>query len=294
MRLITHREPGGEEVLAVVAGEHAMAADALVTGGPATIEALLSSGAAGLAVLRAAADPSRIAAEGRPLAELHLLAPVPRPGKVVAIGRNYADHAAEEGAVPPATPLVFAKFPSSVVGPGADIRWDPSLTAQVDYEAELAVVIGRRARNVTEDDALGHVLGYTCLNDVSARDLQFADGQWVRGKSLDTFCPMGPAIVTTDELPDPGDLRVACIVNGETLQDDRTSAMFFGVRQIISHCSQAFTLEPGDVIATGTPAGVGIFRRPPRLLQDGDVVTIVVEGVGELTNTCRTGPATEA
>ena len=293
MRLITHLTPGGEGVLAVVAGERAMDAADLVPGGAATIEGLLLAGEAGLAALRVAADPSRIAAEGRPLANLHLLAPVPRPGKVVAIGRNYPDHTAEEGAVPPASPLVFAKFPSSVVGPGADIRWDPALTAQVDYEAELAVVIGRHARNVTEDDALGHVLGYTCLNDVSARDLQFADGQWVRGKSLDTFCPMGPAIVTADELPEPGDLRIACFVNGETLQDDRTSAMFFGVRRIISHCSRAFTLEPGDVIATGTPGGVGIFRNPPRLLGDGDLVTVAIEGIGELVNTCRTHPAME-
>jgi 2-keto-4-pentenoate hydratase/2-oxohepta-3-ene-1,7-dioic acid hydratase in catechol pathway len=293
MRLITHLTPGGEGVLAVVAGERAMDAATLVPGGAATIEGLLLAGEAGLAALRVAADPTRIAAEGRPLADLHVLAPVPRPGKVVAIGRNYPDHAAEEGAIPPASPLVFAKFPSSVVGSGADIRWDPALTAQVDYEAELAVVIGRRARNVTEDDALGHVLGYTCLNDVSARDLQFADGQWVRGKSLDTFCPMGPALVTGDELGDPDDLDIACLVNGEVLQHDRTSSMFYSVRQIVSHCSQAFTLEPGDVIATGTPGGVGIFRKPPRLLGDGDVVTVAIEGVGELVNTCRTQPATE-
>jgi len=294
MRLITYREPGGREVLGVVAADHAVPAESLVPGGPDTIEALLRAGAAGLAALREAADPARIAAEGRPLTGLEVLAPVLRPGKIVAIGRNYADHAAEEGAIPPPSPLVFAKFSTSVVGPGADIRWDPSLTGQVDYEAELALVIGRRARCVTEEEALDHVLGYTCLNDVTARDLQFADGQWVRGKSLDTFCPIGPALVTADEIPDPGDLRVQCTVNGAVLQDDRTSAMFFGVRQLISHCSQAFTLEPGDVIATGTPAGVGIFRRPPRLLQDGDIVTVTVEGIGELTNTCRTGPAREA
>ncbi len=294
MRLITYRDAGREEVLAVVAADRAVRASVLVPGGPATAEELLRSGTAGIAALRAAAEPARIAAEGTPLARLVLLAPVPRPGKVVAIGRNYADHATEEGVVPPGSPLVFAQFPSSVVGPRAAIRWDPTLTDQVDYEAELAVVIGRRARCVTEADALSYVLGYTCLNDVTARDVQFADGQWVRGKSLDTFCPMGPAIVTADEIPYPGDLRITCTVNGETLQDARTSAMFFGVPRLISHCSQAFTLEPGDVIATGTPAGVGIFRRPPRLLQDGDVVTVTLEGVGELTNTCRTGPATEA
>ena len=294
MRLITYRDAAGKEVLGVVAGDRAMAASALIAGGPATVEDLLRSMPEEIARLGAAAKLARIAAEGVLVAGLDLLAPVPRPGKVVAIGRNYADHATEEGAVPPTSPLLFAKFPSSVVGPGADIRWDPALTDQVDYEAELAVVIGRRTRCVTEDDALDFVLGYTCLNDVSARDLQFADGQWVRGKSLDTFCPMGPVIVTADEIPDPGDLHISCTVNGETLQDARTSAMFFGVRRLISHCSAAFTLEPGDVIATGTPAGVGIFRRPPRLLADGDIVTVAVEGIGELTNTCRTGPALEA
>lgn len=294
MHLISYRDDSGAEVLGVVAGDRCVAASALVAGGPATVDQLLHSGAAGVAALRAAADPARIAAQGVPVGGLDLLAPVPRPGKVVAIGRNYADHATEEGAVPPASPLVFAKFPSSVVGPGADIRWDPTLTGQVDYEAELAVVIGRRARHVSEADALAYVLGYTCLNDVSARDLQFADGQWVRGKSLDTFCPIGPAIVTADELTDPSDLRITCTLNGETMQDARTSAMFFGVRRLISHCSEAFTLEPGDVIATGTPAGVGIFRHPPRLLHDGDVVTVAIEGVGELTNTCRTGPVMEA
>src|SRR5690242_14913051 len=156
-------------------------------------------------------------------AATELLAPLPRPGKVVAIGRNYREHAEEEGVDPPPAPLVFSKWPSSVVGPGADIRWDPELTGQVDYEAELAVVIGRTARNVSEAEALDHVLGYTCLNDVSARDIQFGDGQWVRGKSLDTFCPMGPALVTADEVGDPQALAISCRVNDELLQDANTS-----------------------------------------------------------------------
>jgi 2-keto-4-pentenoate hydratase/2-oxohepta-3-ene-1,7-dioic acid hydratase in catechol pathway len=294
MRLITYRAAGGEEVLAVAAGDRAIAATSLVPGGPASIEQLLNAGAEALAALGAAADPRRVAAEGTALSALELLAPVPRPGKIVAIGRNYADHTTEDGAIPPASPLMFAKFPSSVIGPGADIRWDPELTGQVDYEAELALVIGRRARCVTEDQALQHVLGYTCLNDVTARDLQFGDGQWVRGKSLDTFCPLGPALVTADELGDPGDLRISCLVNGERLQDDRTSSMFFGVAAIISACSRAFTLEPGDVIATGTPGGVGFYRHPPRLLADGDVVTVEIEGIGALINTCRTRPTMEA
>ncbi len=168
---------------------------------------LLDGGPRALEALRAAADPGRIADEGRPLDEIELLAPVPRPGKVVAIGRNYREHVDEEGADRPPAPLIFSKWPSSVIGDGAEIRWDPELTAQVDYEAELAVVIGRTARRVSEADALDHVLGYTCLNDVSARDLQFGDGQWARGKSLDTFCPMGPALVTADEIPDPAGSR---------------------------------------------------------------------------------------
>ena len=216
---------------------------------------------------------------------------MPRPGKVVAIGRNYRDHAAESGAEPPPAPLIFAKFPTSVVGPGADVRWDPALTSQVDYEAELAVVIGRRARRLSPAEALDAVLGYTCLNDVSARDLQFGDGQWVRGKSLDTFCPLGPAIVTGDELGDAADLAIRCLVNGDERQSARTSDLYFGVAQIISHCSQAFTLEPGDVIATGTPAGVGAFRKPPVWLADGDEMIVEIEGIGRLVNRCRSGAA---
>ncbi len=232
----------------------------------------------------------RIEGEGLPVHEAVLLAPVPRPGKIVAIGRNYKDHAAESGSEPPPSPLIFAKWPSSVIGSGAEIRWDPALATQVDYEAELGVVIGRTARRVSEAEALDYVLGYTCVDDVSARDLQFGDGQWVRGKSLDTFCPIGPAIVTTDEIPDPQDLAIACHVNGRTLQQASTRDMFFGVAAIISHCSQAFTLEPGDVIATGTPAGVGVFRDPPILLGEGDEVVVEIERIGRLVNTCRFEP----
>jgi len=212
---------------------------------------------------------------------------VPRPGKVVAIGRNYRDHTTEEGVVAPSSPLIFSKWSSCVVGSGAEIRWDPALTAQVDYEAELAVVIGRTARHVTEAAALDYVLGYSCLNDVSARDLQFGDGQWVRGKSLDTFCPIGPALVTTDEIADPQDLAISCSVDGRTLQDATTADMYFSVAAIISHCSQAFRLDPGDVIATGTPGGVGIFRDPPILLGDGNEVVVEIEGIGRLVNVCR-------
>jgi 2,4-didehydro-3-deoxy-L-rhamnonate hydrolase len=288
VRLISVRTGSGP-TLGVVAGERWLPVPEILAGGPDSMATLLAGGAASLGVLRdaAASADGRIAAEGRLLAGTDLLAPVPRPGKVVAIGRNYREHVAEEQAEPPPAPLVFAKFPSAVIGDGADIRWDPALTTQVDWEAELAVVIGTTARRVSVADALGHVLGYTCLNDVSARDIQFGDGQWVRGKSLDTFCPMGPALVTADEVGDPQALAISCRVNDELLQDANTSRMYFSVAEIISYVSRSFTLEPGDVIATGTPSGVGVFRDPPRFLADGDVVTVEIERIGRLVNTCR-------
>ena len=286
MRLVSCRTESGE-VLGIVAGDRWLPAADLLPGGPATMAELLDGGSASVAALQHALDPERIARDGRPLVGTTLLSPVPRPGKVVAIGRNYREHAAEEGADPPPAPLVFAKFPGSVVGHGAEIRWDPGLTQQVDFEAELAVVIGRSARRVSEAGALDYVLGYTCLNDVSARDIQFGDGQWVRGKSLDTFCPIGPVLVTADEIPDPQALAIRCTVGGEVLQDANTSQMYFGVAEIVSYCSQAFTLEPGDVIATGTPSGVGVFRKPPRFLAAGDIVGVEIEGIGRLENVCR-------
>jgi 2-keto-4-pentenoate hydratase/2-oxohepta-3-ene-1,7-dioic acid hydratase in catechol pathway len=285
MRLISYRADGGD-CLGIVSGDRWLPAEGLDPGAPRTMAGLLSAGAAGVDLLRAAAG-DRIATEGRPLAEIELLAPVPRPGKVVAIGRNYRDHTTEEGVEPPKAPLIFSKWASCVIGPDDEIRWDPQLTDQVDYEAELAVVIGRTARRVSPADALDYVLGYTCLNDVSARDLQFGDGQWVRGKSLETFCPMGPALVTADEIPDPQNLAISCRVDGRIMQEASTADMYFGVAEIISFCSQAFRLDPGDVIATGTPGGVGIFRDPPILLGDGDEVVVEIERIGRLRNTCR-------
>ena len=285
MRLISVGAVGGE-TLGVLAGDRWFPASDLVPGGPSTMAALIEGGQPALDSLQAAAE-ARDAGGGQSVDDASLLAPLPRPGKVVGIGRNYRDHTTEEGVEPPPAPLIFAKWPSSIVGPGADVSWDPSLTDQVDYEAELAVVIGRTARNVDVGEALDFAFGYTCLNDVSARDLQFGDGQWVRGKSLDTFCPMGPAIVTADEISDPQDLAISCSVAGERLQDARTSSMFFSVAEIISYCSRSFTLEPGDVIATGTPGGVGAFRDPPRFLRDGDRMVVEIERVGRLENTCR-------
>lgn len=221
--------------------------------------------------------------EGAPIDADRLLAPI-RPGKVVAIGLNYLDHIRETNLEMPTAPLIFAKFPSSVIGPSEPIVIDSDLTQRVDWEIELAVVIGSRARGVSPERALDHVFGYTIANDVSARDLQFGDGQWVRGKSLDTFCPLGPVIVTVDEIPDPQTLALATRVNGELVQESNTSEMIFDVATIISHCSNSFTLEPGDVVLTGTPWGCGEFMEPRRSLAPGDVVECSIAGIGCLGN----------
>ena len=257
---------------------------ALVAASPAAGAGADGEAADPLAGMRHARDAAEV--ERRPLSQVRLLAPLPRPGKVVAIGLNYADHATEAASkiTAPPVPPVFAKFPSAIIGPGEPITYDPALAKEVDYEAELAVLIGRPARGVPAADALSYVFGYTCLNDVSARDLQFSDGQWTRGKSLDTFCPIGPWVVTADELPDPQRLAIRCWVSGDLLQDGTTADMFYGVAELIAHLSQAFTLEPGDIVATGTPPGVGYFRDPKRLLTDGDEVVVWVEGIGALRN----------
>jgi len=218
-----------------------------------------------------------------PVGSATQLAPV-APGKVVAIGLNYLDHIRESGLERPEQPLVFAKFPSSVVGPGDEIRLPLAVTQRVDWEVELAVVMGRRATSVAPEDALSYVFGYTVANDVSARDLQLADGQWVRAKSIDTFCPLGPVVVTADEIPDPQALHLACRVNGEVMQDATTDLMVFGVAELISHCSHSFTLEPGDVLLTGTPWGCGEFMDPKRSLAPGDVVECEIDGIGTLRN----------
>ncbi len=212
-----------------------------------------------------------------------LLAPL-RPPKIVAIGLNYRDHVIESGVDAPERPLVFAKFPSAVIGPDAEIEVDAELSERVDWEVELAAVVGRRMRNVSEADALDHVFGYTVANDVSARDVQFADVQWIRGKNLDTFCPLGPVVLTADELPDPQTVKLRTRVNGETVQDSSTAAMIFGVAELLAFCSRSFTLEPGDVLLTGTPWGCGDFMSPRRSLAPGDVVEVEAEGIGVLRN----------
>lgn len=222
-----------------------------------------------------------------PLSSIHLLCPIPRPSKIVAIGLNYRDHAEEAHLVLPKEPLFFAKFPSSITGPYDPVtipRSDP----EVDYEAELAIVIGNTAKHVSPDDAYDYIAGYMVLNDVSARKWQFGDKQWTRSKSCDTFCPAGPWITTRDEVPDPHHLRVLARVNGRIVQDSDTSNMIFRVPQLIAHITEAITLEPGDIIATGTPAGVGVFRKPPSFLKAGDVVEVKIDGIGAIRNTMQT------
>jgi 2-keto-4-pentenoate hydratase/2-oxohepta-3-ene-1,7-dioic acid hydratase in catechol pathway len=204
------------------------------------------------------------------------------PQKIICVGLNYRDHAEEQGVALPERPLLFAKWPNTLIENGAPIRI-PAISKQVDYEAELGVVIGRRASGVAADDALDFVQGYLAANDVSGRDLQFADGQWVRGKSLDTFLPVGD-LVPVSAVSDPQALPIRAILNGEVMQDSNTSNMIFGVADVVSFISQAITLEPGDLIITGTPAGVGAFRDPPVWLQPGDEITIEVDGVGSITS----------
>lgn len=234
------------------------------------------------------------ASAGVPLEQVKLLAPILNPPKnVLCIGRNYREHVSEgaranktEDKVPE-KPVFFTKAHTCIIGPDAAITFNPKVSDQTDWEAELGVIIGRQGRDISEDEALDYVFGYTCLNDVTARDLQRSHNQWFKGKSLDTFCPIGPWIVTADELGDPQNLHIQLRVNGETKQDANTRDMIFNVRTIISSLSAGFTLEPGDIIATGTPSGVGFARVPPEFLKDGDVVEVEIEKIGVLRNTVK-------
>lgn len=209
-----------------------------------------------------------------------------KPRNVLCIGLNYKDHAAESKVPLPEKPVVFAKLTGCITGAGEPIILPPD-TKEVDYEAELAVVIGRSCRGVSAEEALDYVAGYTCLNDVSARDFQRGDGQWVRAKSQDTFGPMGPYLVTSEDIPDPQRLPIRCLVNGQVVQDSNTDKMIFGVRELIAFISRGITLEPGDVVSTGTPHGVGFARKPPVFLKAGDEVVVEVQGVGRLVNPVR-------
>jgi acylpyruvate hydrolase len=217
------------------------------------------------------------------LSEVTLKAPVPRPGKLILLGLNYRDHAEETGQKIPEVPTLFAKYNNSVIGPGAAILI-PRVTEQIDYEAEFAFVIGRRGHNIPRERALDYVAGYTIVNDVSARDYQFVTSQWMVGKAFDTHCPMGPTLVLKDEIPDPHNLDLNLSIGGEVLQKSNTTQLIFKIPETVEYLSQVMTLEPGDVISTGTPAGVGFTRKPPRWLRPGETVRVEITGLGVLEN----------
>ncbi len=295
MRLVTYRFAGQDRLGALQSGsdgETVIDLQRCEPRLPASMIEFLRAGAAAHALAEEAlrspaatgSAPARL-----PLEQVRLRAPIPAPGKILCIGRNYADHAAEGDAPRPTLPIVFAKYSNVVIGPGEAIVL-PRVSRQVDYEGELGVVIGVRAHRVAESEALRCVGGYTVFNDVSARDLQFATSQWTLGKSPDTFGPMGPALVTADEIADPQGLSVRTSIGGELLQNGTTRDLIFPVAYLISYLSQILTLEPGDVIATGTPSGVGHYRKPPRYLRPGEVVRVEIERVGVLENPVTAEP----
>jgi 2-keto-4-pentenoate hydratase/2-oxohepta-3-ene-1,7-dioic acid hydratase in catechol pathway len=283
MRLVSYRD--GETWRAgFLEGEDvrdaaSLAAAAAVGGEISGVRGLLEAGRETIEALASAFA----SVAPRPLAELQLGPPVPDPQKVICLGLNYSEHAGEVGEEAPPAPILFAKFANALVGTGAPIVLPPQ-SSKVDYEAELAIVIGRRCKDVAAADAADVVAGAMPLNDVSARDLQMQTGQWTAGKAPDTFAPCGPALVLWDEMGDLQEKRVRCRLNGETLQDANTSQMIFPIGETIEFISGLITLEPGDVIATGTPSGVGFTREPPILLKDGDVVEVEIEGLGVLSN----------
>src|SRR5579884_1988689 len=254
----------------------------LSTIGFANILQLIEAGQSGLEKAAAFANQAPAAARYK-INSVKLCAPVPRPPKLICVGLNYRDHAAETGAQIPAVPTIFNKFPSAVIGPGDNIVL-PRVSKSPDYEAEFAFVIGRGGRHIAPADWRNHVFGYTIVNDVSARDYQRATSQWLMGKTFDTFAPMGPCIVTADEISDPHNLDIRIEINGEVLQNSNTRELIFKVPDLIAFLSSVFTLEPGDVVSTGTPAGVGFARKPPRYLHPGDQVTVKIPGIGELSN----------
>ena len=278
MRFVTLQREGYTEPGVLLGGE-------LIGIGGAGFESMLSVIAGGADAMDRVRRWLKNPPPGEPFdpAKTRLPAPVPRPPKIVCIGLNYSDHAAESKLPIPETPTVFAKFQTAVTGHRHPIVL-PKSSAKPDYEAEFAVVIGQGGRHIPEERWREHVFGYTIANDVSARDFQMATTQWMIGKTFDTFAPIGPAIVTADEIGDPHKLEISLTLSGEVLQSSNTRHLIFGVPKLIAYLSSVFTLEPGDIISTGTPAGVGFARKPPRWLKPGDEVVVRVEGLGELVN----------
>jgi 2-keto-4-pentenoate hydratase/2-oxohepta-3-ene-1,7-dioic acid hydratase in catechol pathway len=279
MRFVTYAVPGGPALPGIVAGDRIYCLQPAGFGG---IPDVVAGGAGALAAIRSylAGAP---AAAAIPLGSVTLFAPIPKPPKIICVGLNYRDHAAEAKKEIPPVPTIFSKFGTAVTGAGAPIVL-PRNSRKPDYEAELGVVIGAGGRHIPGAAWREHVFGYTCVNDVSARDFQGMTTQWMMGKTFDTFCPMGPWITTADEIEDPHELDVRCEINGEVLQSSNTRHLIFKIPELIEFLSSVFTLEPGDVISTGTPAGVGFARRPPRWLRAGDEVVVQVQGLGELRN----------
>lgn len=282
MRLATIHTWAGPRA-AVLQDDHYIDLHATEADLPPSVRLLLEGGPP---ALRAALEVAQRADAVRyPAAEVKLLAPIVDPRKIICIGLNYRDHAAESGAPIPKEPILFSKYPTALVGHGEPIVL-PRVSQEVDYEAELVIVVGRRGRHLTEQQAPAHVAGYSVGHDVSARDWQLKkDGkQWMVGKTFDTFAPVGPTLVTADEVPDPHRLPIRLRLNGQTMQESNTDQLIFGVGPLLAYLSQVFTLEPGDLIFTGTPPGVGFARKPPVFLKDGDVAEVEIEGLGVLRN----------
>lgn len=288
MRLVTF-EASGARRIGVEREDGVVDLQAIDSTLPGDMRGLLDGGREALDRARRAAE-SATGAAVLPKDSVRLRAPIGDPRKIICIGLNYLDHAKESGAAVPPEPIMFSKYPTAIVGPGDNIEV-PSVSNETDYECELVVVIGQRGRHIKKENAYDHVAGYTCGNDVSARDYQLkkAGGQWMIGKTFDTFAPIGPALVTTDEIPDPQTLGIRTVVSGETLQNSSTAQLIFNVPTLIEYISHVITLEPGDLIFTGTPPGVGFARKPPRFLLPGDWVEIQIDGIGSLRNPCVAG-----
>jgi 2-keto-4-pentenoate hydratase/2-oxohepta-3-ene-1,7-dioic acid hydratase in catechol pathway len=279
MRFVTFRNRKGVPEPGVVSGENVIG---LAAAGFPDMLSIIAGGAQARSRVNAfvAAPPSEAVAA---LGSVKLMAPIPRPPKIICVGLNYRDHAAESKMELPKVPTIFAKFPTSVLAPGGEIVL-PKASTRPDYEAEFAFVIGNGGRHIAPEKWQEHVFGYTVLNDVSARDFQTATTQWMMGKTFDTFCPFGPWIVSADEVADPHALDIKLTIGGEVLQCSNTRELIFRIPDLVAYLSSVFTLEPGDLVATGTPAGVGFARKPPRYLKPGEEVVVSIEGLGELRN----------
>ena len=279
-------ETAGRAALGVMRGEETIIDLAVALDDATLTDSMAGFLARGSAALAAAQNAVQNAPESAllPLASVRLLAPVGDPPKIMCIGQNYRDHCIEQNQPIPERAILFSKYSTAINDPGGEIKL-LEISDKIDYEAELAVVIGKKGRNIAEADALKYVVGYLCANDVTARDIQKGDGQWVRGKSPDTFLPIGPCLVTADEIADPHDLDISLTLNGQTMQQSNTSNLIFKIPFLIAYLSQTMTLLPGDILSTGTPGGVGVFRDPPIFLKSGDTVSVTISGLGTLTNT---------